>query len=90
MNETSVGTGKKLTGSVVSSSSEKTITVKVERKVKHPLYGKYMRRSKKYHVHDEKNEGQVGDVVTIAETVPISKLKTWKLVEIVTREGNSA
>ncbi|MAW33822.1 MAG: 30S ribosomal protein S17 [Proteobacteria bacterium] len=90
MNETSVGTGKKLTGSVVSSSSEKTITVKVERKVKHPLYGKYMRRSKKYHVHDEKNEGQVGDIVTIAETVPISKLKTWKLVEIVTREGNSA
>ena len=90
MNETSVGTGKKLTGSVVSSSSEKTITVKIERKVKHPLYGKYMRRSKKYHVHDEKNEGQVGDIVTIAETVPISKLKTWKLVEIVTREGNSA
>ena len=90
MNETSGGTGKKLTGSVVSSSSEKTITVKVERKVKHPLYGKYMRRSKKYHVHDEKNEGQVGDVVTIAETVPISKLKTWKLVEIVSREGNSA
>lgn len=90
MSETSVGTGKKLTGSVVSSSSEKTITVKVERKVKHPLYGKYMRRSKKYHVHDEKNEGQVGDIVTIAETVPISKLKTWKLVEIVTREGNSA
>ena len=89
MNVSSVGTGKKLTGSVVSSSSEKTITVKVERKVKHPLYGKYIRRSKKYHVHDEKNAGQVGDVVTIAETVPISKLKTWKLVEIVAREGNS-
>ena len=89
MNVSSVGTGKKLTGSVVNSSSEKTITVKVERKVKHPLYGKYIRRSKKYHVHDEKNAGQVGDVVTIAETVPISKLKTWKLLEIVAREGNS-
>ena len=90
MNAASDGTGKKLTGSIVSSSSEKTITVKVERKVKHPLYGKYMRRSKKYHVHDEKNEGQVGDIVTIAETVPISKLKTWKLVEILSRGGNSA
>ncbi len=83
MNTPSSGSGKRLTGEVVSNKSAKTVTVKIERKVKHPLYGKYIRKSKKYHAHDENNECSIGDVVTIVETVPISKLKSWKLVEVV-------
>jgi len=70
-----------LTGTVVSDKSDKTIVVNVERKVKHPLYGKIMRRSKKYHAHDEKNEMSMGETVRIEETKPISKLKTWKVLE---------
>lgn len=70
-----------LTGTVVSDKGDKTIVVNVERKVKHPLYGKIMRRSKKYHAHDEKNEMSMGETVRIEETKPISKLKTWKVLE---------
>ncbi len=70
-----------LTGTVVSDKADKTIVVNVERKVKHPLYGKIMRRSKKYHAHDEKNEMSMGETVRIEETKPISKLKTWKVLE---------
>ena len=66
-----------LTGTVTSDKTDKTVTVKVERKVKHPLYGKIIRRSKKYHAHDEQNEYNVGDKVRIEETKPISKTKTW-------------
>ena len=73
------------TGRVVSNKMDKTITVMVERKVKHPLYGKYIRRSSKFHAHDENNQCQEGDVVTIAECRPISKSKTWRLVEVVER-----
>ena len=73
------------TGRVVSNKMDKTITVMVERKVKHPLYGKYIRRSSKFHAHDENNQCQEGDVVTIAECRPISKSKTWRLVDIVER-----
>jgi small subunit ribosomal protein S17 len=73
------------TGRVISNKMDKTITVMVERKVKHPLYGKYIRRSSKFHAHDESNQCQEGDVVTIAECRPISKSKTWRLVEIVER-----
>ena len=73
-----------LTGTVVSDKTDKTVTVLVERKVKHPLYGKIIRRSKKYHAHDEGNEYKAGDTVRIEETAPISKLKTWKVVERVT------
>ena len=73
------------TGRVISNKMDKTITVMVERKVKHPLYGKYIRRSSKFHAHDENNECQEGDVVTIAECRPISKSKTWRLVEVVER-----
>jgi len=73
------------TGRVVSNKMDKTITVVVERKVKHPVYGKYIRRSTKYHVHDENNQCGEGDMVTIAECRPISKSKTWRLVEIVER-----
>ena len=68
-----------LTGVIVSDKGEKTVVVNVERKVKHPLYGKIIRRSKKYHAHDEANEFKAGDTVRIEETAPISKLKTWKV-----------
>ena len=69
-----------LTGIIVSDKTDKTVVVKVERKVKHPLYGKIIRRSKKYHAHDEANEFHEGETVRIEETAPISKLKTWKVV----------
>ncbi|MFQ3324348.1 MAG: small subunit ribosomal protein S17 [Pseudomonadales bacterium] len=71
-----------VTGKVVSDKMDKTITVLVERRVKHPVYGKYMTRSTKLHAHDESNECNAGDVVTIQETRPISKSKTWKLVRV--------
>ena len=70
-----------LTGTVTSDKTDKTVTVKVERKVKHPLYGKIIRRSKKYHAHDEANEYRPGDTVRIEETKPISKTKTWKVLD---------
>jgi small subunit ribosomal protein S17 len=70
-----------LTGVIVSDKGEKTVVVNVERKVKHPLYGKIIRRSKKYHAHDEGNEFKAGETVRIEETAPLSKLKTWKVVE---------
>ena len=70
-----------LTGLIVSDKGDKTVVVNVERKVKHPLYGKIIRRSKKYHAHDEANEYKQGETVRIEETAPISKLKTWKVVE---------
>jgi len=69
-------------GSVVSNKMDKTITVKVERQIKHPLYGKYIKRSKKIHAHDPENQCQEGDIVTIEETKPISKLKAWKLSSV--------
>ena len=70
-----------LTGQIVSDKGEKTVVVNVERKVKHPLYGKIIRRSKKYHAHDEANEYKAGETVRIEETAPISKLKTWKVID---------
>ena len=70
-----------LTGTVVSDKNDKTVVVKVERKVAHPLYGKIIRRSKKYHAHDDANEYREGETVRIEETAPISKLKTWKVIE---------
>ena len=70
-----------LTGQIVSDKGDKTVVVSVERKVKHPLYGKIIRRSKKYHAHDEANEYKAGETVRIEETAPISKLKTWKVIE---------
>jgi small subunit ribosomal protein S17 len=70
-----------LTGNVVSDKGDKTVVVLVERKVKHPLYGKIIRRSKKYHAHDEGNEYKAGETVRIEEIAPISKLKTWKVIE---------
>ena len=73
---------RKITGKVISSKRDKTITVLVERKVKHPIYKKILRRSSKIQAHDEVNECSMGDVVTIQETKPISKTKSWKLVSI--------
>ncbi|WP_028639316.1 30S ribosomal protein S17 [Novosphingobium acidiphilum] len=70
-----------LVGTVVSDKNEKTVVVKVERKVKHPLYGKIIRRSKKYHAHDEDNAFKLGETVRIEETAPYSKQKTWKVID---------
>ena len=70
-----------LTGTVVSDKGDKTIVVRVERRVKHPLYGKIIKLSKKYHAHDAANEFHVGEIVRIEECAPISKLKTWTVVD---------
>ncbi|TVR25432.1 MAG: 30S ribosomal protein S17 [Nitriliruptor sp.] len=78
-------TRKERQGVVVSDVQDKTIIVRVERRTTHPLYGKTVKRSQKYHVHDEANEAGVGDTVRIAETRPISKLKRWRLAGIVER-----
>lgn len=72
-----------LTGKVVSDKMDKTVTVLVERKVKHPIYGKVIRRSKKFHAHDENNEFHEGDIVVIRESRPISKSKSWVVSELV-------
>ena len=70
-------------GVVTSNKMDKSISVKVERKVKHPLYGKFVKKSTKFHAHDEKNECSIGDTVKIMETRPMSKTKRWRLVEVV-------
>ncbi len=74
-----------INGRVVSNKMDKTITVLVERLVKHPVYGKYIKRSSKLFAHDEQNQCQEGDIVSVTSCRPISKNKTWKLVEIVER-----
>lgn len=70
-------------GVVSSNKMEKTVTVAVERKVKHPIYGKFVKKTTKFHAHDEKNECAIGDVVRIMETRPLSKTKRWRMVEVV-------
>ncbi|PSJ37554.1 30S ribosomal protein S17 [Allosphingosinicella deserti] len=70
-----------LTGRIVSDKTDKTVVVLVERRVKHPLYGKIIKLSKKYHAHDEANEFREGETVRIEETRPISKLKTWRVMD---------
>ncbi len=72
-----------LVGRVVSNKMNKTVTIRVERRVKHPVYGKYVVRTTKYHAHDETNQVNEGDLVEIAETRPISKTKTWTVKRIV-------
>ena len=76
---------RSMTGVVVSSKADKTISVRIERRVKHPVYGKFVRRSTKLAAHDQNNDCQEGDVVTILETRPISKNKSWRLASIVER-----
>jgi len=73
------------TGRVTSSKANKTVTVMLERQVKHPLYGKYIKRSTKVHAHDEENSCGEGDLVTISECRPLSKTKSWRVVEILER-----
>ncbi|WP_189534211.1 30S ribosomal protein S17 [Paludibacterium paludis] len=81
MSETKVV--RTLTGKVVSDKMDKTVTVLVERKVKHPIYGKIIRRSKKFHAHDENNEFKAGDIVVISESRPLSKTKSWVVTALV-------
>ena len=74
---------KERVGVVVSNKMEKTIVVAVRWKEKHPIYGKFVNKTRKFHVHDEKNEAGIGDTVRIMETRPLSKTKRWRLVEII-------
>ena len=80
---------KERTGVVTSDAMNKTVVVQAERRITHPVYGKIMRRSKKYYAHDEKNEAKKGDKVVIAETRPLSKSKHWRLVEISIRASGN-
>lgn len=77
----------RMSGTVTSNKMDKSITVSVERREKHPLYGKYITRSHKLHAHDENNDCNIGDRVTVQQCRPISKSKTWTLLEIVERAG---
>ena len=70
-------------GVVTSNKMDKTVTVAVERKVKHPIYGKFVKKTTKFHAHDDKNECSIGDTVKIMETRPMSKTKRWRMVEVV-------
>jgi len=74
---------KTKTGVVSSDKMDKTITVAVERKVKHPIYGKFVKKTTKFHAHDDNNEAKPGDVVKIMETRPLSKTKRWRLIEVI-------
>ncbi|GAB3012272.1 30S ribosomal protein S17 [Niabella terrae] len=74
---------KTRTGVVTSNKMDKTITVAIQRKVKHPIYGKFLKKTTKFHAHDANNECSIGDTVKIMETRPLSKLKRWRLVEVV-------
>jgi small subunit ribosomal protein S17 len=76
---------KTVVGRVVSNKMDKTVSVSVERRYRHPLYGKILKRTSKFMAHDEKNECKIGDTVRIMETRPLSRLKRWRLVEIVER-----
>jgi small subunit ribosomal protein S17 len=88
MAEPTKTTGRVLTGRVVSDKMDKTVTVVVERNVTHPLYGKVIRRSKKYHAHDEKNEFHPGDVVLIEECRPLSRTKAWRVARLIEKAGD--
>lgn len=85
MSEAATKVQRTVTGRVTSNKMEKTITVAVERRVRHPLYGKYVRKTTKMHAHDPDNTCGIGDTVTIAQCRPLSKSKTWQLVEVVER-----
>jgi small subunit ribosomal protein S17 len=76
---------KERIGLVTSDKMDKTITVSIERKVKHPIYGKFVKTTKKFKAHDEKNDAKAGDTVKISEVRPLSKTKRWRLVEVVER-----
>jgi small subunit ribosomal protein S17 len=83
MSDKTAANRRRLTGRVVSDKMDKTVTVLVERQVKHPLYGKFLKKSSKYHAHDDKNECQVGDTVLIEEGISRSKTKSWSVAKLV-------
>ena len=85
MNEQQAAANRTLQGRVVSDKMDKSVTVLVERRVKHPLYGKFVRKSTKVHAHDENNECQVGDVVVVEQCRPLSKTKTWRFIRLIER-----
>ncbi len=85
MSEQQQATNRTLIGQVVSDAMDKSITVTVERRVKHPVYGKFMKRSTKVHAHDEANECHSGDTVMVEQCRPLSKTKTWRLVKVLER-----
>lgn len=87
MNMIAKKNNKTLSGTVTSNKTEKTVTVLVERRIKHPLYGKFITLSKKYHAHDENNQYIVGDMVVIEESRPISKTKSWKVLKLLKRNA---
>ena len=80
---------RRLTGRVVGDKMNKSVTVRVDRMVRHPLYGKFVRRSTNYHVHDENNECHTGDTVLIEESKPISKTKSWKFARLLDRAAGA-
>ena len=86
MSEAATATNRTLQGVVVSDKMDKTITVAIERKVKHPVYGKFVKRTTKVHAHDETNECKAGDTVIVEQCKPISKSKTWRLVQVIASE----
>jgi len=90
VSERRVSNKKRFVGSVVSDKMDKTVVVRVERLVRHPRYGKVLRRTKKYKVHDEENACRVGDIVRIVESRPLSREKRWSVEEIVRRSGIEA
>ena len=85
MNEQAAASNRTLQGRVVSDKMDKSITVMIERRVKHPLYGKFVRKSTKVHAHDENNECQIGDVVVVEQCRPLSKTKSWRFVKLIER-----
>jgi small subunit ribosomal protein S17 len=85
MNEQSAGDNRTLQGRVVSDKMDKSITVEIERRVKHPLYGKFVRKTTKVHAHDENNDCQIGDVVIVEQCRPVSKTKKWRYVKLIER-----
>ncbi len=92
MSEDVVSEGKALriqTGSVISDRMHKSATVLIERKVKHPIYGKFVKKSTKLHIHDENNECSIGDTVQISECRPVSKTKSWALVKVVNKSASA-
>ncbi len=83
--EVTTGNRKRRQGRIVSDAMDKTVVVSVERRMSHPLYGKQVKRQKKYHAHDESNEFRTGDLVVIEETRPLSKRKRWRVIELLER-----
>ena len=90
MNMIAKKNNRTLGGTVTSNKTDKTVTVLVERRIKHPLYGKFITLSKKYHAHDDNNQYAIGDIVLIEESRPISKTKTWKVLKLLERETDNS